>query len=181
MNRGKLTIITMFSLAVAAATFAWWYQWQHLGQAIEFWGTDSARLIRSGKNAELMVIKPPTSVPIGSAVPVQHRILLTGKRGLIHARQAMIEDVSFNWEAAPDVEAKWQYAMRFWDNEQHSVTVLIDLDSSQVRLLNGEHSQTIADRLRNGLIEYLAIILKEESILDDGQADTSSAPPIAKG
>ena len=107
---------------------------------------------------------PPTP-PTSTTLKIEQKIVLTEKKGLIHARQAMIEDVSFDWsDAGEQANPKWTHAIRFWnDNRVRSTTVLIDLDSQYIRNHEKDRQRRMADRLANGLKEYFEIVTKDES------------------
>jgi hypothetical protein len=107
-NSGKLLIITMFVAALAAAATSWWFRYEATHHAAQFWGPEGARLIRDAPNVELLMLQPaptaadrtksPDEIRVGSAVwTITARHDISAAHGLVHLRNALLEDSSFNW------------------------------------------------------------------------------------
>ena len=93
LDRGKLAVLTMFAVALAAATFAWWWNYNRGKRALEFYGPQAAQLIRTAPQVEILFVGPPRPADAGSAavdlVPggriVVRKIDISKAPGLIHA------------------------------------------------------------------------------------------------
>jgi hypothetical protein len=93
---GKLVIIGIVGLALAAAGASWWFRYSATHRAAQFWGPEGARLIRDAPTVYL--VKLPVSEPPHSLVgPVGVAYNISKARGLLHLRNALLEDRSFDW------------------------------------------------------------------------------------
>jgi hypothetical protein len=56
-------------------------------------------------------------------------------KGLIHCRQALIFDPSYDWNETPSVDGEWRYALSFANTEDNkdALVVLFDPESKLVR------------------------------------------------
>ena len=107
-NSGKLLIITMFVAALAAAATSWWFRYSATHHTAQFWGPEAARLIRDAPQVELLTLQPattaaddtktPEEIHLGSAAwTITARHDISAAHGLVHLRNALLEDNSFNW------------------------------------------------------------------------------------
>jgi hypothetical protein len=107
-NSGKLLIVTMFVAALAAAATSWWFRYEATHRPAQFWGPEAARLIRDAPLVELLTLQPaaiavddaksPDEIHFGTAawtITSHHDI--SAAHGLVHLRNALLEDRSFNW------------------------------------------------------------------------------------
>lgn len=107
-NSGKLLIITMFIAALTAAATSWWFRYEATHHTAQFWGPEGARLIRDAPTVELLALQPtvtatddansPEEIHLGTAawiITARHDI--SAAHGLVHLRNALLEDNSFNW------------------------------------------------------------------------------------
>lgn len=153
---GKLVIVFIFGTALAAAVFAWTFQYLRGKRVLELWGPRAARLIRvEGDTVWLLVLEeapdgdthPDTAKTMSIAddtLRVAERIDISQARGLIHARQALIEDASFAWEQPRgNCAARWQYALQFRHGDD-CATVAIDTNCGRARLLETGAEASIA-------------------------------------
>lgn len=122
---GKVVILTILGLAILATSYAWWHQRQRGQAALDFWGQDIAFATRHAKQVELIKLDPD-----GGALTEEQTISLSEARGLIHARQALIVDASYDWDAdLTAVTPKWQYSLRFpADEDRPACSLWFDLD-----------------------------------------------------
>jgi hypothetical protein len=154
-NSGKLLIVTMFVAALAAAATSWWFRYSATHHAAQFWGPEAARLIRDAPQVELLRLQPtetaaddtkspaasppsPNEVHIGSAVwRITARRDISAAHGLVHLRNALLEDSSFNWSQAslaPDFTC--HTALLFRDPEtSHPLSILLSSDFQLLQTL----------------------------------------------
>ena len=141
MYRGKLVILFIFGLSTVMGGFACWHHYQQGRRCLELWGAETATLIRYAPRVHAMVLasdgtETEESLTIGDqevAVIASGRI--TGTPGLVHARQALIEDASYLWDDAPPSKAPaWKFALRFVD-EEGAATIVLDVVGNRVRLV----------------------------------------------
>ena len=62
MNPGKVTIVAILAVGVAAAGFSWWFRWQRGAEVLHLWGSEAAIAIRVAPEVELLHL-----VPLGAA------------------------------------------------------------------------------------------------------------------
>jgi len=182
MNSGKLVIVAILAVALVAAGFAWWFQSNQSARALDFWGSDVAHAIRLAepvqvKRLVLAAKKTPNGdgasasdsiedQPSGELIRVDARDFrvaatrdLTEAKGLVHARQALIQDASFKWNKPSAGEvADWDYLLEFGQVERASL--LIDLESGQIRTLNEPRAATV------NIVSGLAVFLDEQFAVD---------------
>ena len=148
IQRDKIVIALMLCLAVAAATYAWWFRFDQGNQAARFWGGRSANLIRNAPQVELLLLQADSDggdADAGERIQMRDesiyvvvdRFDVSEARGMLNARQAFIEDASFHWEARQLPSAEWQYALVF-SSPASQTHVLLDLTRNLVGLLESD-------------------------------------------
>lgn len=205
-NSGKLVIISIVGVALVAAGASWWFRYHSTHRAAKFWGPEAAGLIRDAPEVTLyrkpMVptdslgtdLKEITATKAAfqkhvddSAIDVSHA------HGLIHLRNALLEDHSFIWPAkdndwpnpASDIGYWW---LNFHDPKTGgSTTIWFNQDCSQTARLfprpNGESEGTaistepIAAGLREMFSEFSANSPQARSHTDKGEPTLSAANP----
>ncbi len=138
-NPGKVLIITIVAVGLAAGLFAWQHQYRRGAQVMELWGADTAYRIRMADDCELLQLASPATDATDilriedQNWQIVQRQDISQARGWVHARQALIQDVSYQWDAG-DTTAQWKVAIVFRDPDHpESTTVLaIDLDSGAI-------------------------------------------------
>ena len=163
-DRGKLVILILFALGLAATAFSWCYRVQSGNQALRFWGSDAAGLIRHAPRVELLLLDPAESSRTAGA----ERFMAIGRRhfqitsrrdiskapGLLHARQALIEDINFAWDDSGNQgPLDWRFAFRFSDRGQQCT---IALDSVCMYAQLGENGRPVSVRpISGGLLTFI--------------------------
>lgn len=143
LNQGKLVIVFIFGLSAVMGGYAWWHHYTQGRRCVEFWGAETGELIRYAPQVEVLKLGPPAASDVeavqiqGDSYAILDRNDITATPGLVHARQALIEDASFLWNAEMAGSSNWQYVLRFSDGEQN-VDVAIDCDSGRVQLAGGD-------------------------------------------
>lgn len=170
--RGKYIIVAIAVVALSLATFAWTFQYLRGRRVLELWGSEAALLIRvEADRVELLVLedvpaddaRDETRLDIdGAERIVARRIDLTGTPGILHARQALIEDASFNWSRQRDAcQPRWPFALQFTQGER-TATVAIDTHCQLARLVELGREASIAP-IAAGMETFLAEKVRDES------------------
>jgi len=129
-SSGKLVIVGILTVALAAAAASWWFRYAATHRAAEFWGPQTTRLIRDAPTVELFQLTPPAKLPpssSGAAAFLERASArdLSNARGLIHLRNALLEDRSYRWPPQPMRPSdEWQWALRFGDRSSGGQTTL---------------------------------------------------------
>jgi hypothetical protein len=162
---GKLAIVVILGVALVMASYAWWHRYQQGRRSLEFWGHEPALLISQSRQVELLRLRP-TDEPAddganerlniaGQTFTVIQRKDVSRARGLLHARDALVEDASFLWDQPRgDCQGGWEFALRFSDG-QHQSTVALDFACRRVRLMEGEQEAAVVELTAKGLREFV--------------------------
>src|SRR5947209_3286208 len=86
-NYGSGAVADMVLVAVAASTFAWWWNYNRGKQALDFYGSEGSVLIRTAPVVEYWQPSPAAPIDISQAP------------GLINARASLLSDASYDWSA----------------------------------------------------------------------------------
>ncbi len=139
MSSGKLVTIGILALAVLAGGVAWWHTWSKGQRSLEYWGSRRAGQIRLAPKVTFYELgdsgspasRPQLEIGSGQLRGVIDERDVSLARGLVHARQALIQDSSFNWDEVAASTPQWRFALRFEDRGG-SVLVLFDLDHALI-------------------------------------------------
>ena len=129
----------MFGLALAAATFAWYVNFNRGRRTLEFFGPDAATLIRTAPKVELLVDRDG-SIDISSAP------------GLLNARTSLLNDASYDWSKKTINEP--QDAVRFRRGEQ-SVTLFFDFEHGSIQFSPGDKTVQLSRKTADGWRDYV--------------------------
>ncbi|MCA9120874.1 MAG: hypothetical protein H6822_31730 [Planctomycetaceae bacterium] len=152
MNQGKLIIVFIFGLSAVMGGYAWWHHYTQGRRCVEFWGAKNGESIRYSPRVEVLKLTPAVTtdadlVQIGDdsySIVCQRDI--TATPGLVHARQALIEDASYIWEAEINGHDDWHYVLQFTD-DQKQVRVAFDSGKGRVRLVGTDQIATLKPHL----------------------------------
>jgi len=160
---------------LAAAVFAWSFQYLRGRRVLQLWGAQNARLIRvEAERIEMLTLAPPDNdfgdenakgqgvddAPSSIVIDgVPQRITgskeIAGVHGMIHARQALIDDGSFLWDQQRgDCRPEWACALRF-SRGGRTATVLFDMHCGFARLLETGHEAAIEPEILKGWQTFL--------------------------
>jgi hypothetical protein len=164
LDRGKLAVLTMFAVALVAATFAWWWNYSRGQRCLEFYGKDAALVIRTAEQVELLELVPDSPSPadgsvdriqVGSQTYLLHRVTdISHAKGLIHARTSIVDDASFRWEARPgDCQPRVQYAVRFTGHSR--ATLAFDFGCQSVWHVEQGKSAMLIPKVAQGWESFL--------------------------
>jgi hypothetical protein len=123
LDRGKLAVLTMFAVALAAAMFAWWWNYSRGQRALEFYGPKAAHLIRTAPKVELLLVGISDADPVETlpeSGPVMRVIDISRAPGLVHARTALLDDASYDWNAVA-LPQEFEHCLRFSDGKDQVV------------------------------------------------------------
>lgn len=138
-NTGKVLIVAILSVGVAAALFAWQHQYRRGARVMKLWGADNTYRIRMAPECELLKLTQPSANATDSLRidnqdwQIVQRKEISQARGLVHARQALIQDANYQWDS-PDRPARWSVAVIFRDPDKSDQTTMlaIDLDGGAI-------------------------------------------------
>jgi hypothetical protein len=163
-NAGKLVVAGILVVAAVLATFAWWWNFRRGEQSRNFWGHEAAMLIRDAPQVELMRLEPVAgeassgdSLAVGSErFTIVERKDISHAQGLLHARFALTEDASFEFNKPVTMEQpNWSFAVRFTAGKE-SATVVFDLDHSQVTLAETNRTARVIPKIVSGWRTFIA-------------------------
>jgi hypothetical protein len=204
MNRGKLVIVTIVSVAVVAAVFSTWYHYRNQHRALDFWGTTTAVLIAEGPTVRVYQLgesapaaeesvagdeaSPASESAEGNAPPsaveftgLEWKVVATkdakAAKGINNVRRALVLDLTYDWQSPRPAEPQWQYALAVNDG-RYWATLLFDFDTRQVALAGGKKTVLLDREANDDLHEFF----KEQFVSDSpGNQTTSPADdPAAK-
>ncbi len=198
---GKLVIVGMLALALAAALFAVWYRYSTVRHAQKFWGTTTAMLIAEAPQVRLFRLgasledgePPPASddeqIPAvvefdGRSWPVLEVKDAADIKGLSQLRYALTQDSTFDWTAGEDYEdPEFQYALEFSDGHDWA-TVLFDLDLYRAALSAGNRTALLQPAAGKAIESFLdeqmgqpAPANEEPQMADDSPGEDKAAEP----
>jgi len=164
LDRGKLAVLTMFAVALVAASFAWWWNYSRGQKCLAFYGKDAALLIRTATQVELLELAVAEN-PAGESSletlgigPNSYQVVklldISQAKGLIHARTSVVDDTSFHWDALPgDCQPKILYAVRFTGDSQ--ATLAFDFGCQSVWHVEQGKSATLIPKVAQGWESFL--------------------------
>jgi hypothetical protein len=158
----------MIVVAIAMSGYAWWHQFQSGRQSAEFWGPAEAVLVRYAPRVEFLVLRENGDEPAGETLTVlgtqeyeaDEPIEVTGWRGMVHARHALVDDLSYDWNAPIPANAKWEFLLRFRDRDR-LVTVAFAPEQGLICFVDRSRVNSfipkIADAFRQKRDEWLKL------------------------
>jgi hypothetical protein len=133
----------MFVVAIVAATFAWWWNYHRGDQALEFFGAEGARLIRTAPIVEYLRSPSDESIDISSAP------------GLLNARTSLLSDASYDWSAPDSRLESPQFSVRFSRGRSH-VVVTFDFENRTIKSSTTGRTAKLIQKTAAGWQAYLA-------------------------
>jgi hypothetical protein len=175
---GKFLIIGILTVAFLAAGTSWWFRYSATHRAAMFWGP-AAAVVRDARVVELWLPANPHENVRSASLFVNNSDLhdISSAHGLVHLRNALLEDHSFDWppvKITPDVE--WTQGLQFLDGST-GVLVLFSSDFKFVRTPNSEEMlscEPMADGLREMFAEFTA------ASSTDGEAKSQTPNEVAE-
>lgn len=150
LDRGKIAVLSMFAVAVLAATFAVWFRIRGSERCLGLYGSQAAALIRTAPTVEILEVDPPGSDTI------VRRIDISQAPGLINARTALVDDASFVWSAAaPPAVAGATRHVRF-ATAKSEVRLRFDPEHNSLEVLPGGKTAVLDQKTSDGWRQFLA-------------------------
>jgi hypothetical protein len=148
---GKLAVLAMIAIALVAATFAWWWNFNRGRQAMAFFGPRAAHLIRTAPTVEILVVggaesgvSTSDSIPMhGRTQPVYRRIDISKAPGLIHARASLLADSNYVRELRAGKSQSFTEVVRFSDGMDEVLLAITEPDGLVEDVSRGKSMQLI--------------------------------------
>jgi hypothetical protein len=126
---GKLLIIGILTVALAAAGISWWFRYNATHLAANFWGPTAARLIRDAPMVTL-TDQRQSAANWRKGDNTEVVVDMSATRGLTHLRSALLDNRSFIWdEKLPEFTPIAGWVLRFQDpatNEEAAIVFFHD-------------------------------------------------------
>jgi hypothetical protein len=143
---GKWIVIGVFGLALAGAVGSWLFRYYATHQAARFWGAKSAILIRDAPQVDFYyLVNGEATLNDADLLDELTQPGVCGKvdvsqgRGIVHLRNALVEDRSFDWHTTPKEPPSAGWMLRFSDPATKSETwIAFDDGGNFCRLLGTE-------------------------------------------
>lgn len=122
VTSGKLVVASMILVAAGLALVTVWHHWSKGHSSIAYWGAANGENIRYAPVVELKTDSKTFNI--------------SKARGLVHFRQALIEDASFTGrETVEEMHSNWTHEIVFsWPKTGDSTIVQVDLEEGLLRL-----------------------------------------------
>jgi hypothetical protein len=142
-STGKLAVLAMIAVALVAATFAWWWNFNRGRKALEFYGPKAATLIRTAPKVELLT-------ETGA-------IDISKEPGLLNARASLLSDASYRWNEPTESSEAADCAVRF-STVRDSVVVEFNFSTQSASNSSTNRSAKLAKKTSAGWEKFLARI-----------------------
>jgi hypothetical protein len=164
---GKLVIGGIVALALMAAGTSWLFRYSATHRALQFWGSEGARLIRDAPTVELIRIQATDETKdramhfrlwSGEQVTVTEYYDVSGARGITHLRNALLEDRSYAWPPREgDQGVDWRWMIGFRDESRsRRIFMLFTEDCTRTALLESDENVISCQPIANGLCTMFA-------------------------
>lgn len=161
-NQGRLIVVVIFGVALAATLFAWSFRLRQSQHVLEFYGGDAASRIRRAQDVQWLPVKTPSPTSDLSSLTFDSPVEIVKQPGLIHARAALISDVSYDWDA-PAQAGNWKFAIRFRDSDG-TTTLAFDLDSYQCAYMEDAKIVALGPKIVEGLTVFVNDVNKKLAV-----------------
>jgi hypothetical protein len=108
---GKRLILGVIAACVVAAAISWWFRYQATRRVVQFWGAETAVLIRDAKHVTLRSDAPSADGAGGAEADVPRDI--SSAKGMTHLRTNLLEDSSYQWDSAVASDIDWANSLVF--------------------------------------------------------------------
>lgn len=120
-GRGTRVVVGILALAIGLGLFALWFQWRQTRRCLDFYGTETARLIQQATRVEVWERASGTAATAGpgTASPSVERYDVSTARGLVHLRRGLVEDANLDWSRRDERAASttaWGLALAFFES-----------------------------------------------------------------
>ncbi len=190
-NRGKLVIVGILTVALAASLFSVYYHYRAQHHALDLWGNTSAQLIAESPEVEVVLLGDETDPEAASADDSETRRAIESgdrawkiasskdarqARGMNNVRRALVTDTTFDWDEKPaaDGDPHWTHALVFNDGRNWA-TVLFDFDSHQIALTGSRKTGRLNAMASDDLKQFF-----QEQFADAGNQPAEAADKPAQ-
>ncbi len=174
---GSVVIVGIVVLALGAASFSWWFRVQATDQALALWGADRARLIQRGKQVQVLRLSSrPASDDVAAGAFLElddQKLLVTEQqdisavRGLLHLRQALLEDRSFDESTVHEPNrTEWAFGLRISDGRL-AMLLLFTRDFEKMAVVERGRVESVVSIAKEPTAAGLATFCAEQ--FEDGQ------------
>jgi len=133
-NSGTKLVLALISLAFLLGVTSWWYRYEAVHRASQFWGPTASRLITESDQIEAIDLDPKTPgtiAPFSQGLAAQigegESTDLSRARGQAHLRHALLSDRNYVWGEPLDVVAtEWRWCLRFHEAQRQAHVLLSD-------------------------------------------------------
>lgn len=152
VSSGKLVVLAMILIAATLAGITVWHHWSKGYASIAYWGAANGENIRYAPVVQLKTDGETFNI--------------SKARGLVHFRQALIEDASFTQLISmEEIQPQWTHEVVFsWPEKSESTIVQFDLDKGLLAL--PEESRLLVakpDPTRSGLAAFFSDVTSKKS------------------
>jgi hypothetical protein len=175
---GKLIVLTLVGLGLGTTLFSLWFTYRSTNRTLRMWGPETARLIQAAGQVTALRLEPAGDDPPNDRPRLrvgEKAFRITGQwdfshvRGLIHLRQALLQDANFRWDVQlDDCRPTWGYALRF-EEQDRSATLAFALDCGRVALAGSDTEVALSPAVTRGLAEFFAETLPKPAAPEGGQ------------
>lgn len=162
---GKLIVLTLVALGLGTTLFSLWFTYRSTYRTLRMWGPETARLIQAAQQVTVLRLEPdigdvavdgPRLQVGGETLPIAQQRDFSQVRGLIHLRQALLQDANFRWDAPLDeCQPMWGYALRF-EQQGRTATLAFSLDCGRVALADSDTAVALSPAVTEGLADFFA-------------------------
>jgi hypothetical protein len=165
---GKLIILGILAVALVAAGTSWVFRYYATHRAARFWERETAVLIRDAPKVTLFKMPSPELIRYAQDDALRASLEdsaydISKARGLVHLRNALLDDRSYNW--LPESEQLWavpddhHWMLCFHDRDSHKTAVILFSKDcrfathSVPRFLGREAKRASTAPISRGLVE----------------------------
>lgn len=149
-NGGKLAVFSIFALALAMASFAWWWNYNRGRRTMEFYGAPAATLIRTA---------PLVALRIG-----EREVDISQAPGLLNARTSLLSDASYRWNQTTALTTDPDASVRFTRGND-VVTVAFTFETQSVQPSSTGKTATLIPKTAEGWRSFLTRSSKPTGLL----------------
>jgi hypothetical protein len=150
MNRGKIIILAIVTVAVAVSIYGVWYRHRQMQRVLSALGSPVAQLVAFAPEVEIIELGSPaegqttelekTVTVDGTIRPVIAKKSPGASKGFANLRSDLVRDSSYDWQQSDqsaDTAAghNWRYALIFRDGHDEA-QLAIDADTNWIMLLD---------------------------------------------
>jgi len=148
-GRGAVAVLAMLGVAILAATFAWWWNFDRGRRTLDLYGPEAATLVRTAPKVELLG-HPNGDIDISKAP------------GLLNARTSLLSDPSYEWTSSETPFDASQYAVRF-SRDGRSATVFFDFENQSINIAPNCRNAKLSKKTADGWRAYIERQVKDKS------------------